>query len=127
MTVQTVTGIPTLDPNDFQAVSIGVHWGLKLRYVLTQDTTYALDLIAMESGAFKELVLHDFEGELKQRGLADFVASVLIPGVNAWLKKRFSGAAPSPEPSNIPQLIIDLDKAIRALAVFDDAGVPQVK
>lgn len=113
MTVQTATGVPVLDSGDFQATTNGITWGLKLRYVATPDGGSSLDLLVVEPGAVKALLI-DCEGQLKTMGVSAFLTGVVIPAINAWFKARFGGSTTT-TPPGLPQYIVDLDKALKAL------------
>lgn len=114
MTVQTATGVPVLDSGDFQTTTNGVTWGLKLRYVATPDGAGALDLFVIDPAGPKPLIL-DFGGALQDVGVTAYMTSVLIPKVNDWFKTRFGGGSTTTPPPSVPQMILDLDKALKAL------------
>ena len=120
MTVKTTIGAPVLDSGDFQATTAGVTWGLKLQYVPTPDGDNSLDLLVIEPAGVKGLITN-FEGELKTMTVSAFLTSRVIPAINNWFKARFGGSTTTTAPG-LPQHIIDLDKALKALTLTS-AGV----
>lgn len=116
MTVKTTIGAPVLDSGDFQATTNGVTWGLKLQYVPTTDGGTSLDLLVVEPAGVKGLLV-DCEGQLKTMGVSAFLTGVVIPAINAWFKARFGSSTSTTTPPSLPQYIVDLDKALKALTL----------
>lgn len=134
MSIQTQPGAPVLDATDFKHTHQGVTWGLKVRSVPTPDGSNALDVVIVEKSgegwAFKELAVMDAETQLLSLGAAAFAAVVVVPVVNAWLKRRFKGGAsvPAEVPATVPPAAVELDRLLAGLRVNVGAdGVPQIQ
>lgn len=133
MTIRTAAGPIVIDAGDFQFTHAGVTLGLKLTYSDTPvgriSSLYLAEKVGSEWKTDKEYEMAlEFDGELRALGVTRWITEKLLPKLNAWLAKRFASGpvTPDPVPDWVPQIMVDLDAALRTLQVAVVSGVPKV-
>lgn len=139
MTVQTAVGQPDLTSGAFTSTFNSTTWGLRVRYLPTEDGTPNLDVIlctkvpvsaSYPTGWKFQASFGGSYTVLCDSGLSVYLAN-LKSAINTWLKSfgwGSGGGTPTPTPAPvIPAEIAQLDAALQLLSIDTSAGYPQIK